>query len=156
MMSTEFSQIFESFPSIGKIYIGTFPRDKLPKQIKTNHFAIVNTDVSSGNGVHWFCIFRYSTSTLEVFDSLGIDNEKKGLLHSFNYGNLREVEFNATQFQSNDSDSCGKFVLYFLINRLHNLDHSFKDLLNEIFEPNLEENEKKVEKFYRNVLKSIS
>jgi len=155
MISAEFSQIFESFPSIEKIYLGSFPRDRVPKNIKQNHFAIVNTDVSSGSGLHWFCVFRYSSTILEVFDSLGIDDVKKNVLQkSFQIRGIHEIEFNLTQFQSNDSDSCGKFVLYFIVNRLHNLDHSFKDILNEIFEPNLSENEKKVEKFYLDVLKS--
>lgn len=65
---------------------------------------------------------------------------------------IKEIEINTTQFQREDTDSCGKYVLYFLINRLYNLDHEYKDFLELIFCQSLDENEKKVDKFYQDIL----
>jgi len=45
------------------------------------------------------------------------------------------------------TDSCGYFVLYFLINRFYNKDLPFNDLLNEIFVASHEKNENLVQKF---------
>jgi len=151
MFSSEFRKIFDSYPHIQNLYLGNFSADRLPKKLQTNQFAIINTAISPQVG-HWYCLFKYLPSSLEVFDSLGIDNSKKQfILDNFKFRGIREVEFNTTQFQKNDSDTCGKFVLYFIINRLYNLDHSFKDILNEIFENDQNLNETKVENFYQKI-----
>ena len=49
--------------------------------------------------------------------------------------------------QNSDSKSCGEFVIYFLINRLHNKDIELEDLLNYIFETSTEKNENIVDQF---------
>ncbi len=54
--------------------------------------------------------------------------------------------------QCNDSELCGKFVLYFLIFRYFNLDGEYEDILNELFTLDCKTNEARVEKF----LKSFS
>ena len=48
--------------------------------------------------------------------------------------------------QNSDSKSCGEFVIYFLINRLHNKDIELEDLLNYIFEFCTTENPHFIEK----------
>lgn len=150
MNSSEFYPILEKFENLKSLFIGTYTADKLPKRIKTYQFAILNTDSSEGGGLHWYCLYKYSSSSLEIFDSLGINTEKKEFIsHNFKFPNIKEVEYNTTQFQKNDSISCGKFVLYFIINRIYNLDHSLKDILEEIFVKDLEENERKVEIFFQ-------
>jgi len=56
-------------------------------------------------------------------------------------------------FQSNLTDTCGKFVLYFVFERFYNQDIDFQNLLDEIFDKNIEANELKVNKFYEELLK---
>jgi len=152
MFSTEFGSTFESFPSIKTVFIGCFSADKIPKKIKPNTFVVLNTDISTGGGIHWYVVYRYSTAILEVFDSLGIDEKKKDFLEQhLKIRGVKEIEFNTTVFQKNDTDSCGKFVVYFIINRLFNLDHSFRNILEELFVENLDTNEKLVESFYEEI-----
>jgi len=152
MLSSELSTIILDVDSIKSHFLGCYSSDNLPKAIKKNQFAIVNTDISTGIGKHWYAIFKYSNCLLEVFDSLGIDHDKKKFLQQNFSRGTKEIEFNKTQFQKSDTNSCGKFVLYFIFNRLFNLDHCFEDLLEEIFCPDLDENEKKVEEFYIDII----
>ena len=141
MISTEIKLFFERYPSLKKFFLGTFSIDTVPKVIPLNHFLICNTDTSSGSGLHWFALFRFSKQDLECFDSLGISQEKKDLLTSLNFKGVSNLVFNVTQVQPNESISCGQFAVYFLFERLHNLDFSFHELLNELFVDNLIKNE---------------
>ena len=148
MNSFEFSDKLSSFPEIKKHFEGVFSADNLPQKIKKNSFIICNTDLSTGPGKHWYCIVKLSTTVLECFDSLGIDTTKKFFITShFRQKGISQIKFNVTQVQSSDSDTCGLFVLYFLINRYHNKDLSFNELMNEIFVFSQSENEKLVNTF---------
>ena len=60
---------------------------------------------------------------------------------------IEQIKFNVTQVQSSESDTCGLFVLYFLIQRYHNKDLSFNEFMNEIFVFSQSENEKLVNTF---------
>jgi len=153
MLSSDFAVAFSNLPNIESVFRGVFSADKLPRNLKKCNFAIINTDVSSGPGLHWYAIIRYSSSILEVFDSLGIDTSKRAFLNdNINFRGIKEIKFNTTQFQKNDTDSCGKFAIYFIVNRLYNLDHSFKEVLSELFIADLETNEQRVESFYQDIL----
>lgn len=60
---------------------------------------------------------------------------------------MKKIIFNETQFQDGSSESCGKFVLYFAIERMHNLDLSLEEILEEIFSTDCLQNETKVKEF---------
>ena len=148
MESPEFSEKLSNFPEIKKYFEGIFSADNLPKKIKKNCFIICNTDVSTGRGKHWYCIVKLSSTILQCFDSLGIDNTKKNFIVSnLRQKGIQQIKFNVTQVQSSESDTCGLFVLYFLIQRYHNKDLSFNELMNEIFVFSQTENEKLVNSF---------
>ena len=148
MESPEFSEKLSNFPEIKKYFEGIFSADNLPKKIKKNCFIICNTDVSTGPGKHWYCIVKLSSTILQCFDSLGIDNTKKNFIVSnLKQKGIEQIKFNVTQVQSSESDTCGLFVLYFLIQRYHNKDLSFNELMNEIFVFSQSENEKLVNTF---------
>ena len=99
--------------------------------------------------MHWFCLLRNAHSELECFDSLGITNEKKEILQkNCQFRGIKEIHFNESQFQDNLSNSCGKFTIYFIIERMHNLDITFEELLEEIFDPeDTQKNEERVNHF---------
>lgn len=96
------------------------------------------------SGTHWFVLFNFD-DTYEVFDSLGSSK-------SFLLSNIPEfgkyLEFNNTRVQPLDSKECGKYALYFIINRLENLDFHFDELLNLIFTSNCNTNESRVKSFF--------
>ena len=98
------------------------------------------------------CFARTSKTCIELFDSLGIDEEKKSLITRFAKFNVNEIIFNETQFQSNTSSTCGLFVLYFIFERFFNLDVTFEDLLIDIFDINLAKNEETVKDFCEQIL----
>jgi hypothetical protein len=152
MQSSEFEKYFNCIPILKNHFIGIFSIDTLPKVIKYRQFCICNTDVQSGNGKHWICFVRTNKNSIELFDSLGVDENKKNLIKNFCKFRIKELIFNETQFQANFSDTCGLFVLYFLIERLFNLDISFDDLLEEIFYEDLLRNENQVKDFCDNIL----
>lgn len=114
-------------------FVGIFASDNLPKRLKNYGFMIVNTDVKTGPGKHWYVIVRYG-NVLECFDSLGVKPERKEFLYShFRFRGLKYITYNTTPVQPITSTHCGEFVLYYLFERFHNLDYDFDDLLNEIF-----------------------
>ena len=148
MISPEIISFFDTYPNLKKYFLGTFSIDTVPKTIPINHFLICNTDTRAGPGIHWFAIFRFSKQELECFDSLGISEEKRELLTSLNFKGVSNLVVNVTQVQPNESISCGEFALYFLYERLHNLDFSFHELVNELFVDNLTANEEEVKSFF--------
>lgn len=155
MLSTQFHEKFDNFPFLKKYFDGTFASDTLPKSIKKDHFIICNTDTSNGPGKHWYCIIKSTPSSLECFDSLGVDETKKEFLKAnFKQKNVEEIKFNVTSLQPDDSISCGQFVLYFIIQRSHNKDLSFSNLLNDIFTISKETNEELVLNFFRDHLQN--
>ena len=154
MISPDFANKLSQFPHVKKQFQGIFSADQLPKQIKKNHFIICNTDVRTGAGKHWYTVVKLEKDTLELFDSLGIDEQKKAFIEShFRLKGISKVKFNVTQVQASDTSTCGQFVLYFVINRLHNQDLNFTDLLNEIFEKSELRNEEAVTKFFEDHFK---
>jgi hypothetical protein len=153
MQASEFEQYFNKFPHLKKHFVGVFAIDTLPKTLKYRYFCISNTDLSSEPGQHWICFLRNSNYEIECFDSLGINSEKREKLLKFcSFKRMRQLKFNENIFQCKDSSTCGLFVIYFLIERMHNLDLTFNQVLEEIFENSDTQNELKVEEFCKKIL----
>jgi hypothetical protein len=148
MLSSEIVAFISQYPHLQKWFLGIFNSDTLPRKIPPNFFLIVNKDLSTERGSHWYCLFRVSKAELECFDSLGVDENRLTLLKSVNFLGVRHIDFNKNQVQSDQSVSCGEFCLYFIFERLHNLDFGFSELLNDILVHDTEENEKRVTEFY--------
>ena len=149
MLSSEFGESFKKFPYINQHFVGVFSINTLPKNLKTGDFLVCNTDSSFGSGKHWFCIVKQAAKVLECFDSLGIDDDKKAILkNQLGFKSVKEIKFNVTRVQSLETSSCGHFVLYFVVERFHNKDLSFSELLNSIFVHNVDLNEKTVAEFF--------
>jgi hypothetical protein len=150
MQGFEIVEYFDKLPYLKKHFEGIFSINTLPKKVKKDSFLICNTDKSSGLGKHWICFLRTSQNYVECFDSLGVNEEKKKLLSDYcKFQNIFKIKYNENQFQDNNSSTCGLFVIYFIIQRFHNLDLNFDELLEDIFEVRTEENEQIVTKFLK-------
>ena len=149
MISTEIVDFFNHYPHLKKYFLGFCNIDTITKKIPVNHFLICNTDSSDGPGKHWFVLFRYNQAELECFDSLGVGSERQIFLKSAGFRGISELHYNQSPVQSPMSTTCGQFCLFFVFERLHNLDFEFTDFLNEIFSENVESNESIVNEFYR-------
>ena len=63
---------------------------------------------------------RNSKNSVEVFDSLGVDQEKENTLKLYCKFKVNHLIVNETAFQSTTTNTCGEFCLYFIINRYEN------------------------------------
>ena len=150
MLSSDFIEKLRKFPFVKNCFSGVYAIDTIPVSLKKDHFFICNTDVSYGSGKHWFCVYKEKNCRLECFDSLGVDEQKRNILKTcLKQRGIKEIKFNVTRVQSLETTSCGQFVLYFIIERYHNKDLSFNELLNSIFVQSINENELKVNEFYQ-------
>lgn len=150
MQSSNLKEIINKFPSILNRFKGVYSIDTVPKYLAKNSFVILNTEEYSQPGQHWFCFIKKGPKNYELFDSLGIDENRLDHLKKYKIFPLKsKIKFNKTQVQNVSTETCGLFVLYFLIQRMHNLDLSFDTLLNEIFDDDVNLNENKVKNFAR-------
>ena len=70
------------------------------------------------------------------------------------YGQLKgikKIQYNETAFQADNSESCGLFVIYFIWQRMFNLDLNFDEILEESFFSDKHLNELKVKEFCQNL-----
>lgn len=151
MQSSDFLNYFEKFPFLKQHFNGIYSIDTLPTKLPIKHFLICNTDFQKGEGIHWFCCVKTSSKFIEVFDSLGLNEIKQEKLKEFCKFQPKTLHFNLNSFQSNSSSSCGQFCVYFIINRMFNLDLTFEELLNEIFTDDINQNEKTVIEFCKDL-----
>lgn len=148
MQASELDNIVKKFPSISKNFVGVFSINTIPKFIKKNHFFICNTEPNTEPGQHWFTILKTEAKKFEYFDSLGVTSEKVETFKSIKLFRPHSlIKYNETPFQMSTSLSCGLFVLYFIVQRMHNLDLGFSTFLDEIFETDCEKNENLVKIF---------
>jgi hypothetical protein len=81
---------------------------------------------SSGEGKHWFLVYRASKQEVEYFDPLGGNaNFIKSIIK---FGNT--AVFNKTSLQSENSTACGFYILYFILNRYLNRHILFSSFMN--------------------------
>jgi len=101
--------------------LGVYARNQIPKHIVTFPCGfIVNTDNSDLAGTHWLAFYFQSKDKSEFFDSYG---------HSPDYFNFIASAYNDKRVQSNTSDVCGQYCLYYLMNRCRG--KSMKSTLNQ-------------------------
>ncbi len=91
--------------------------------------TVINTDYSSGKGIHWFCLFgdfldSSDKFTIEYFNSSGelplpeISEWMKRTKYSLNFPKeVKDVIVTRIENQSN-SHACGVYSLYYIISRL--------------------------------------
>ena len=100
---------------------------------------------------HLLTLFR---TTLEIFDSLGVDNTKLDTLKKYlKFKGIKNIHINETAVQQENSDSCGLFVVYYIWQRMYNLDLSFDEILEQSFTIEKESNEENVKQFCEQIEK---
>jgi len=152
MNGEEIENIIKFIPSIKDVFKGVFSINTLPKKLAIPSFLICNFDLDSQPGSHWFCLLKTAKNQLECFDSLGITKAKEELLQKYcKIQYISAINFNETPVQNINTSTCGKFAIFFAVQRLHNLDLTFSETLNEIFYQNDALNERKVSKFIKNI-----
>jgi len=151
MMTNDFKPILENIPALKDHFFGIFALDKIPElsKLPKRHFLIFNLSISTDKGSHWCCLLKNDTE-IELFNSLGVsslDNLKPYL----KFPRHLKIRFNSKCYQDQSSDSCGLFVIYFLVERMMNMCMPFDELLFDIFTTdNTQINEQTVKQFCLN------
>ncbi|MBM3939130.1 MAG: hypothetical protein FJ333_10840 [Sphingomonadales bacterium] len=147
MLGTELLNEINKLP-FRKYFRGICSADTIPAKLKHKESLIINTDLSTGPGIHWYCVVRIH-DVLECFDSLSVSPEKKIFLEShFNFKGLKFIAYNSTQLQPLESSLCGQYCLFYLYERYHNFDLDYSTLINEALSENVASNDQIVSQFY--------
>ena len=128
MNTTEIIECIEKNHKAKKIFLGVFPIDLLPiRKIKRPCSIICNTDSSDQSGTHWVALFLPKIGKIEYFDSFGM-KPMNDEIYKFILMNGGQYIHNDKQIQSNNSDTCGKFCIFFILFRTRNL--KYRDFIN--------------------------
>ena len=112
--------VINRVPRLKDIVQGIYTRDTLPSTVTKYPSAyIVNTDVSTGEGIHWVLFYFETASYAEFYDSFGKSPKMYySQFEKFIYNNVSNVKYNTMKMQSPYSQVCGYYVIYFLIMKL--------------------------------------
>lgn len=61
MRGSDIQEYFEKHPILKRHFLGIYAADELRKvrrRLRNRTLAIINTDVSSGTGKHWWCLAK--------------------------------------------------------------------------------------------------
>ena len=84
-------------------------------EIRRGRFVISNTDRLGGPGKHWVTFYFPHTGPDEFFDSLGKWPEDYNV--NFEKALRRRYWINRSQIQDSDSDVCGLYCIYYVMER---------------------------------------
>lgn len=113
MDSIKIQRLLERLIDPRKCFVaGVFPREmtKLTNFKMYPGCCIANIDKSTQPGKHWVAFYVSSPYDYEFFDSYGLSPSDYG----FNYELCNPTSFNSLTLQSELSNTCGHFCLYFL------------------------------------------
>ena len=105
----------ESVPCLQRYFGGMWSRDTLPETVTYPSFDVVNTDLAHRPGEYWIAIILSNNSYGVFFYSFGRTQGELGEeFKDFMDAHVARYDHFDTQIHSNDSISCGLFVLTFL------------------------------------------
>ena len=119
MNTVQIAYALEQDPKTSKMFCGVFPSDKLPQTIDKYPCGLVaNTDPSTRPGAHWVSILMTSRQNGEWFDSYGKPPEFYGpAFTEFLNKHCDQWELNDRKLQSDWSDVCGHYCIFYLSHR---------------------------------------
>lgn len=130
MNTSQLLCVVHADPHLCTSVLGVYPADKVPKYIRRGGF-IANTDVSSKPGRHWCAFYFDGSGQSEFFDSYGKAPDYYNNMFASCLRNNSVVQvYNGKQLQSNFSNVCGQYCVYFLSQRVRG--HNFKDIVKQL------------------------
>ena len=148
MDTFQLTQALKQDPKTSRTFCGVFPSDKLPQTIDRKPCGfIANTDPSSEPGTHWVAFYFPTDREAQFFDSYGHPPEH--YVHSFaDFLNNHSYEwkFNTRKLQSNWSDVCGQYCIFYLSHRARG--HSMNKIV-QLFSNDTMLNDVKVSQFVK-------
>ena len=119
MNTSQLQCILTCDPVLQHRTLGVFAADQLPVDLPSHPCGfIANTDVRSKPGQHWLAFFIQS-NIIECFDSYGQHpGIYNGVFTSWIIEHTKTVLVNGQRLQSDTSNVCGLYCIYFLHQRL--------------------------------------
>ena len=119
MNTAQIAYALEHDPKTSKKFCGVFPSDKLPQTIDKYLCGFVaNTNPSTKPGKHWFSIHLSSPRKGSWFDSDGKQAEFYGAAFTNFLEKHPDVwDVNERKLQSDWSDVCSRYCIFFLSHR---------------------------------------
>ncbi|SRR6266700_181399 len=127
-----------------KGFIGTFPRDGLPKRVATPCSLVVNTDPSHGQGQHWIAIFIDKNGVGEYFDSYGLAPLYKEFIDFLNNNCSNGYFYNNKMLQCLTCVTCGHYCIAYIKIRTNGI--SYNEFI-KLFTNNQLMNDKLIRKY---------
>lgn len=152
MNTRQIIAVLQADPLTRSQFQGVFPSDSLPNQIQRYPAAFVaNVDPQGEPGSHWCAFYFTQDQKGEFFDSYGLKpDDYSQAFQDFITKNSVDWIYNQRDLQSLDSNVCGHYCLYYLLNRCRNI--SMKAIVDR-FSPSKKINDKFV---YRFIVKHFS
>lgn len=117
MNTLQLENIFENLIIKRTFYYGIFPIDMLPIIDRLPTCLIINNQTSQQEGEHWIAIYFDKHRNCSFFDSFAKSPYYYGL-NNYLKNNSNRVEINRKKIQSNFSNFCGLYCIFFLIFKL--------------------------------------
>lgn len=114
MNTLQLEKVLEHYGKNYKFFYGVYAKDKLPLIDKVPAGLIMNNQSSDKEGEHWLAIYFDKRGNCEFFDSFGKSPRFYGI-HKYLKSYSHKVIFNRKTIQSNFSEYCGFYCIFFLI-----------------------------------------
>ena len=120
MNDEQLRSIVSSLPCVREHFIGVFGKNHLPaKKIQWFPAAVIINSEPFPRPGHWLAVLFKDRTRAEFYDSLGHRPSYYGKeIVSFIKNNSTTCLYINRQLQPTNSDTCGLYVLYFLVKRL--------------------------------------
>jgi hypothetical protein len=132
MDGLQIEKMIRSDKRLNKIFLGVFPRDKLPGSIKRRPSCLIaNTDTSDESGQHWVAFYFDVDGTNEYFDSYGLRPMFREFRKMLNADKLERalIKINDKRLQAKNSATCGLFCIFYLFHRSHSSTSSMEAVM---------------------------
>lgn len=100
----------------GNRFLGVFPADQLPNNIKNRQMYIANLSNSDETGEHWISAFKHNNK-LYVYDSFGRAS-KKIIPSIIGTGNVKDFEYDAEQDEKEYNCGLRSMVALYMMDSL--------------------------------------
>jgi len=107
-------------------YLGCFPRDALPVETEKKFVLVFNTDIASGEGIHWGVIYSSRPEVAYYFDSFGKRPHHKEILQFLR--RFKTVYYSTSKSQNIDASTCGHYCIFVVLELFNG--QSFRSIVN--------------------------
>ena len=129
-----------------KGFIGTFSRDRLPKQMNKSCGLVANTDTSFEPGEHWIAIYIDENGIGEYFDSYGLPPLHQEFINFLNYNCPNGYFSNFKTLQCLTCVTCGHYCIAYIKMRSNGLSY---DEFIKLFTNNQLTNDNLIQKYVK-------